>query len=159
MRSKPKEIELLVTGLQPWEMEAWDGFTLLEDGLAFDPETARAGAEIVARVVADQLAAGNRNVLKSLELGYSKLRRGERFWPHQGKTPSSKLISVFVAFNHLRISGGIKRPSQVQVRAYLLAKGFPISKQEVSSHFKMLKLKKQSRDARETGIWNSFERT
>lgn len=156
MRSKPLEIELLATGLQPWEMEAWDGFTLLEDGLAFDPETARAGAEIVARVVADQLAAGNRNVLKSLELGYSKLRSGERrlerFWPHQGKMPSSKLICVFVAFDHLRFSG-IKRPSQVQVRAYLKAKGVPISKQEVSSHFKTLKLKKLSRDARETGIW------
>ena len=156
MRSKPLEIELLATGLQSWEMEAMDGFTLLEDGLAFDPETARAGAEIVARVVASQLIAGNRNVLKSLELGYAKLRRGERFWPHQGKLPSSKLISVYVAFNHLRITGGIKRPSQVQVRAYLLSKGVRISKQEVSSHFKTLKLKskKLSRDARETGTWN-----
>lgn len=153
MRSKPLEIELLVTGLQPWEMEAWDAFTLLEDGLAFDPETARAGAERVARVVADQLAEGNRNVLKFLELGYSKLRRGERFWPHQGKPPSSKLVSVFDAFNHLRFSG-IKRPSQPQVRAYLKAKGVPISRQEVSSHFKTLKLKKLSRDGRETGIWN-----
>lgn len=148
MNSKATEIELRATGLEQWMLDAIDGFTLLLDGLAFDPATAKLGADMVGEVVSQQLQLGNQSVFKTLDLGFKNMRSDKLFFSNAGKPPSKKLISVMVAVNHLQISEGIKKPSQTQVRRYLLTQNIKVTRGECSKYFKALNL--GGSDARRT---------